>query len=169
MKRNACLVAGLLASGLSAGCVTRSFTITSDPPGMVYVNYKPYHQTPVNVPFIYYGKYHIEIYADGFETLQVDQDVPPPWYQYPGLDFFSENLWPFKLRDNHLFHYQLQPRRQEPQDEALRKGGILRNRGQSIGTAPNGPPPVGPPPPVGLPPAVEPAPPGRPGISGPGA
>src|SRR5262249_42166512 len=85
-----------------------------------------------------------------------------------GLDFFSENLWPFKLRDNHLFHYQLQPRRQEPQDEALRKGGILRNRGQSIGVSPNGPPPVGPPPPVGLPPAGEPAPPGRPGVSGPG-
>ena len=33
--------------------------------------------------FVYYGNYHFTLIKDGYETLQVDQDIPAPFYEYP--------------------------------------------------------------------------------------
>ena len=38
--------------------------------------------SPADQHFIYYGNYHFTIIANGYETLQVDQCIPRPWYQY---------------------------------------------------------------------------------------
>ncbi len=146
MKRSTGLGALLLVAGLSAGCVTRSYTIITDPPNaVVYRNGVPIGSTPTDESFLYYGNYHFTIVKEGYETLQVDQQIPSPWYEYPVIDFFSENVWPFKLRDVHTFNYQMRPLQQVSQNEVLDRARTLRSRGQAIGAPAPLPPPAQPP------------------------
>jgi hypothetical protein len=142
MKRRPWRAALLLIVGLAAaGCVTRSYTITSDPPNaVVYRNGIPIGPTPVDENFVYYGNYHFTIVKEGYETLQVDQQIASPWYQYPVIDFFSENVWPFKVCDSRTFHYHLRPLQQVRQDEVLDRARALRGRGQTIGAPAPGAP-----------------------------
>jgi hypothetical protein len=82
---------------------------------------------------VYYGRYHFTIIAEGYETLQVDQKIAAPWYQFPGLDFVSENLIPWKIVDRREFSYRLEPRRIPDTNKLLSDGQNLRNRGISLG------------------------------------
>jgi hypothetical protein len=152
MKRNAGLLALLLLAGLSPGCVTRRFVITSDPMGaMVYKDGQPIGPTPVEQYFVYYGKYKFRLVKDGYEPLDVEADVATPWYEIPGLDFFSENVCPYKYWDVQRFHYQLTPQQAVRPDDVRRRGQELRDRGKAIGTPPPGgllPIPPGPAPPA---------------------
>ncbi len=161
MKRSAALAVALVLTLLATGCVTRRFLITTDPPGaIVFRDGQPIGATPVESSFVYYGKYHFRLVKDGYEPLDVDQEVAPPWYEIIGIDFFSENIWPFTLRDRQCFHYTLQPVVQVPHDELRRRGEELRGRGRLIQ----------PPPGVVLPqhqPNPPPAPPGAPVLPAP--
>ena len=94
-----CLV--LLLVLAAPGCVRRRLTVRSNPSGaMVYFDKQPIGTTPVSTPFVYYGEYReIEVAKGGFETEKIKHKLRPPWYQYPVLDFISENLWPWEIRD----------------------------------------------------------------------
>jgi hypothetical protein len=159
MKRFAWLAGALLLTS-AAGCVTRTYVISSDPPGaIVYRNGQPIGATPVEENFVYYGKYHFRLVKDGFEPLDVDQEIPAPWYEWPPLDAVSEILNPYKLRDVHRFHYALQPALPVRPDDVRSRADALRSQGQRIGpprpapapaaapAAPAGPPESVPPPP----------------------
>jgi hypothetical protein len=133
MKRIAGLAVALVLTLLPTGCVTRRFLITTDPPGaIVYREGQPIGATPVEDSFIYYGNYHFRIVKDGYEPLDVDEKIRPPWYEIVGIDFFSENIWPFTLRDRRCFHYTLQPQVQIRHDDLRRRAEELRGRGQCI-------------------------------------
>jgi hypothetical protein len=137
MRRTACFLALLTATTLLCGCVERRFVIASDPPGsVVLVNNRPVGPTPADVPFVYYGNYHFTLVRDGYETLQVDQCVPPPWYEYPGLDFFAENLIPWTIRDVRRLNYPMQPIRNPSSNEIRDRAQDLRNRGAALGPLP---------------------------------
>ena len=141
MKRSACLALALVVAGLSAGCVTRRIMITSDPPGaIVYRDGQPIGATPVEEPFVYYGKYRYRLVKDGFQPLDVEPDVNAPWYEWPGIDFFSENLLPFHLRDVQAFHYQLLPLEAVRHDDVRSRAEELRNRGALIQPPADAPP-----------------------------
>src|ERR1700733_7421605 len=117
MKRSALLATALLTC-LGVGCGERSFVITSDPPGaMVYRNGIPLGLTPVDDHFVYYGKYNFTLTRDKCQTLHVIEDIMVPWYEYPGVDFFSENIYPFKVRDIRRLHYRLCPLQPDNQQE----------------------------------------------------
>jgi hypothetical protein len=138
----------LLALGLSAlgcGCagVDRRYVITSDPPGAVVLrNNQPIGVTPVDDHFVYYGTYHFTLIKDGYQTLQVDQKIAAPWFEYFPIDFFAETLWPFPIEDARRFHYKLELMQIPNLDNMLNRGQELRNRGKSIGpTVPEFPPP----------------------------
>jgi hypothetical protein len=125
---------------LLAGCVERRYVITSDPPGAVVLrNGQPLGATPVDDYFVYYGDYHFTLIKEGYETLQVTQHIPAPWYEYFPLDFISENLIPCQIQDVRRFHYKLEPRRAVNPDQLLNEAQNLRNRGRSVG--PEAPPP----------------------------
>jgi hypothetical protein len=129
---------GLLAISVCAaaliGCVERRYVVYTDPPGaMVLRNGQTLGATPVDDHFVYYGKYKFTIFADGYETLQVEQQIEPPWYEYVGLDFFSENLIPWTIRDRRVFQYHLEPRRVPNPKELLDQAQNLRNRGIGLG------------------------------------
>jgi hypothetical protein len=127
-------------------------TIVSDPPGAaVVVNGRHIGATPVDVPsdlFVYYGCYDILLQRDGYEPLVVRQPVPPPWYEWFPLDFFSENVYPCHIKDRRVFAYHMTPPPVVPPDDLLDRANSQRARGQM----------VGPPCPV---PAAEPPPPAR--------
>jgi hypothetical protein len=146
-----------------AGCVTRRLTIISDPPGAtVYVDNEEAGVTPCSVSYIYYGTRQITLVKDGFETRTVMQEMPAPWYEYFPIEFVSENLIPWELRDERTVEYKLLPQPLTPVSQILQRGEDLRQgvQGQRlqapaglppIGVAPGGPPPPAPAP-FGAPP-----------------
>lgn len=136
------------AAALAAGCVDRRYVVTTDPPGAVVLrNYQPIGAAPADDHFVYYGNYHFTLIKDGYTTMQVDQEVATPWYEYFPLDFISENLIPWRIEDVRRFNYRLEPLQTPPTDELLGRAQALRDRGQSVAApapAPAAPPPNGP-------------------------
>jgi hypothetical protein len=124
----------LFVLGLAAGCVERRFVITSNVPGAIVYDEKgqPMGATPVDRQFTYYGKYKFTLVKDGFETQVVEEQVKTPWYEFLGLDFVSENLLPWTIRDIRRFHYTLQPAQLVPPESVLQNGTLLRERGKVL-------------------------------------
>jgi hypothetical protein len=153
-------------------------TIISDPPGaLVRVDDTEIGTTPVSTSFVYYGTRKIQLIMPGYETLTVLQPVPMPWYQTPGLDFFSEHFAMREIRDERVLNYRLQPKRIVSTDELLQRADQLRGEGRggllqpplpvappaAVPAVPGMPPPdvIPAPPPVGTPapPTIAPLPP----------
>jgi hypothetical protein len=164
MMRNLWLAGALLAFA-GTGCVERKFVVTSEVSGspnldagaMLYVNGEQLGPTPRDVYYTYYGNYHLTLVKDGFETLQVDQKIPSPWYEWPPIDFFAENVNPFKVRDVRDFHYALMPVQGVRPEDVLNRGQLLRDRGLKVVPLPDATPPPpkpGPPPPKPGPPLI---------------
>src|SRR2546421_1747574 len=128
LRRGFWFLLGLATLLGATGCVERRMVILTDPyPGatnaIVYdEKNQPIGGTPVDKPFTYYGKYRFRIVKDGFETLDTEQHVRAPWYEWPGLDFVSENLIPWTIRDVRYFRYQMQPAQVRPPENLLREG-----------------------------------------------
>lgn len=122
--------------GLASGCVERRFVITTDPPGAVIQDEKgmPMGAAPADRQFVYYGKYRFTLVRDGFQTQIVEEDVKAPWYEWFLLDFVSENLIPWTIRDVRRFHYTMQPALIVPPEAVLKSAAELRERGLVTGT-----------------------------------
>lgn len=118
------LAAGLLAG---SGCVHRRMTIRSNPPGaQVFIDKTEVGQTPVSTEFQYYGTREIQLVKDGYETLTVKQTLYPPWYEFPVLEFFSENLSLHEHRDDHLINLQMVPQQISPVERVVESAEALR-------------------------------------------
>lgn len=65
--------------------------------------------TPASVDFTYYATREIKLIKDGYETLTVQQSYKKPWYQWPGIEFVSDNFLPVTVTNRHDITYQLQP------------------------------------------------------------
>lgn len=118
-------------------------TIRSNPPGaMVYVDdYEyPIGTTPISHHFTYYGTRKIRLVKDGYETLTVMEPLRGPWYQFPPLDFVSENLVPAEIHDQRTLTYQLVPQRVVPTEELVGRAEGLRSRAQLSGMVRSSPP-----------------------------
>jgi hypothetical protein len=145
IERLGCSLVWLLALGFCAleiGCVQRRLTIRSNPPGaLVYVDDYQVGTTPVSTDFVYYGTRKVRLVKSGYETLSVLQPIPTPWYEYPGLDFISENLVPGEIRDERVVDYQLQPQMVVPSPQLLDRAENLRHgaMGPPVPAGPAGP------------------------------
>jgi len=114
------------------GCVQRRMFIASNPPGaLVSVNNREIGVTPVATHFPYYGTYQIKVAKDGFQTLNTQQSIRPPWYEYPPFDLVSENFIPGEVRDHRTMNFNLQPRVVVPQQQLLERADALR-RGNRV-------------------------------------
>jgi hypothetical protein len=131
--RGLALVSALVLLFAVSGCVTRRVVIKSDPPGaMVYQNGQPIGPTPIEIPFVYYGTYHFRLVRDGCEPVDYYPELVAPWYQWPGIDFVTENLLPFQFRDKQTFEFKL-PDPQPVQHDAIRaRATELQERGATI-------------------------------------
>lgn len=128
------LVGVVMAAG--NGCMRRRMTVRSNPPGArVFVDKQEIGVTPASASFTYYGTREIQLVKDGFETLTVQENFQAPWYEYPPLDFVTENLWPTETRDERVLEFQLIPQQKVPQELILERAQQLRAnawQGQAI-------------------------------------
>jgi hypothetical protein len=122
-------------------------TVRSNPPGaMVYVDDYPIGTTPCSTDFTYYGTRKVRLVKDGYETLTIYQPVKTPWYQWFGIDFFSENVWPGEIRDERAYEYHMIPTVQVPNEQLISRANQLRANSQPIpgtGIVPAAAPPPG--------------------------
>jgi hypothetical protein len=92
---------------LLAGCVRRTLTVRSDPPGaLVYLNGQEFGRTPVTSDITWYGTYDVQLRKDGYETLKTRGKVIAPWWQWVPIDLAAELL---PLTDRQHLSYRLRP------------------------------------------------------------
>jgi hypothetical protein len=155
--RVALLAALALLAVCQTGCVRRRMTIRSNPPGAkVYVDDQEIGVTPVSTNFTYYATRTITLIKDGYRTEKTQHRVLPTWYQIPGVDFFSENLYPRELRDERVVDFQLVPQENIRIEDLMNRANALRENAQAGTVSPLLPDQLAPqpeqlPPPVGLP------------------
>jgi hypothetical protein len=110
---------GLLV--LSLACVERTIEVRSDPPGArVYLDREFRGVTPLRIPFHHYGMREVAVEKDGFAPQAESRTLWPPWYQIFPLDFVSECLVPFTLRDRRAYSFTL--KKSEETGPALGEG-----------------------------------------------
>jgi len=102
------IVALLCLLGLP-GCVRRTISISTEPPGaLVWLNDREVGRTPVEVDFLYYGQYDVRIEKDGCEPLMTSGTAEAPFWDWAGIDLISE-LMPFELHSRVAWDYTLEP------------------------------------------------------------
>ncbi len=141
-------------------------TIRSNPPGaLVYVDDYQIGTTPVSHDFVYYGTRKIRLVKDGYETLTVRQPFPIPWYEIFPLDFVTENLIPWEVRDERVVDLAMTPATATPPEMVVARAEQARLAAGSLPPAAAAivvqPPPATLPPPAPLVPA-SPLPPAQP-------
>jgi len=94
----------------STGCVERLLQVRSTPSGAnVYVNGDEVGKTPCDHPFSFYGTVDITLRSPGHLSHRELNTLSPPWYELFPLDFFSDLILPFTLRDVHPVEVVLVP------------------------------------------------------------
>lgn len=134
-RRRATWFAALLVSVqvLSAGgCVRRRMTVRTNPPGAtVSVDNQLIGTAPAASPFVYYGTREIRVEKDGYRTETLKTRINPPWYQYPGLDFITETLWPWEIRDERIIDVELVPQVLESSEQVVGRADQLRSQSRA--------------------------------------
>lgn len=116
----------------------RRLTIRSNPPGaLVIIDQNTIGITPCSTDYIYYGKRHIQLIRDGYETLDDNRWIAPPWYEIPPLDLVSENFYPYEIRDERIIDYQLTPLQVVPTQPLLGRAEDLRQSTRMESIAPS--------------------------------
>ncbi len=126
----------VLLCAWSAGCVQRRLTIRSNPPGaLVRIDNHDIGITPCSTDYIYYGKRHIQLVRDGYETLNDMRWIAPPWYEIPPIDVVSEHVVPWEIRDERIIDYQLLPQQMASTQQLLSRAENLRQATRLDGMA----------------------------------
>ena len=107
-------------------------TVRTNPPGAtVSIDNQVIGTTPAATSFVYYGTREFRIEKDGYRTETIRRRFNPPWYEYPGLDFIAETLWPGELRDERIIDVELVPRTIEPIENVVSRADSLRAQSQA--------------------------------------
>lgn len=110
----------------------RRLTVRSFPPGaQVFVDDQEIGTTPCSASFVYYGTRKLTLIKDGYKTETVWQTFNAPWYQVPPLDFVTENLLIYEIRDERMVDVQLLPQEIVPQQQLLDRAQLLRDSAQT--------------------------------------
>jgi hypothetical protein len=128
----------VLLAAASSGCVRRRMTVRTNPPGAtVSVDNQVIGTTPAASSFVYYGTREFRIEKDGYRTETIRRRFNPPWYEFPGLDFVSETLWPGEIRDERIIDVELVPKTLEPTENVVQRADSLRAQSHAgVVTAP---------------------------------
>jgi hypothetical protein len=120
---------------LATGCVERRFIIETEPFGAAVFNEHDIAigASPADQTFERYGVYQFRLIKDGYATSVVQENIKAPWYEWPGLDFFSENLLPFWIHDIHHLKYTMTPVEVVSPDQLKAQADMLREQGLTVG------------------------------------
>jgi len=124
-----------LAIGLcgTTGCVDRRFVVETNVPGaQVYVDGTPIGPSPADGWWEYAGKREMIAVAPGYESKVEMVRFKPKWYEYPGLDFFAEVVWPFRIEDVRRVKLDLEPTRTVNQVDLVSNADALRARATTL-------------------------------------
>ncbi|MDB5293496.1 MAG: hypothetical protein JWL69_4737 [Phycisphaerales bacterium] len=119
------MIAALILMALAGGCVQRTVTVRSSPPGaLVYLNDQEVGRTPVTRKFKWYGTYDVELRLEGYDAVKTTAKVWAPWWQIVPLDLVTEAL---PLTDNHELNFTL-----HPPSEMEEEPELMVKRGQQL-------------------------------------
>lgn len=133
----------VLVAVCCCGCIERRLTIRSDPPGALVTmsggklgTPADEHElgvTPVSVSYVHNGSRRITLVdpQGEYETLTVYERLRPRWYEVFPIEFVTENLVPFRIRDHRVLHYPMQRRSITATDPLLRRAEGLRSQAGS--------------------------------------
>lgn len=114
-----------------SGCVSRRMTFVSNPPGaMVLLDGREIGYSPASADFTWYGTRRVTMIKDGYETKTDLVTVSAPWYQWPIIEFFSDNLLPHRITDRRVYGFDLQPKLMIPDEQLRDRARQLRSEGQ---------------------------------------
>ena len=100
----------ILALLSSSGCVKRNLHVRSDPPGAtVYFNEKELGKTPLDFDFMWYAVHKVELKMEGYEPIEVLENLKSPIFFWMPLDFILE-LIPHDFWDRKELSYTLTPK-----------------------------------------------------------
>lgn len=103
---------------LCSGCVQRRLQIRSQPEGaFVSIDRQPVGSTPLSVPYTYSGTREIQLEKDGFNTVRVEQNIRPAWWDRFPISLISNNFAFRELRDDRVFDFTMEPK--EPVNQML--------------------------------------------------
>ena len=112
---------------MTAGCLERRISITSEPPGaLVWVNDVEIGRTPVDTDFTFYGDFDVRLRKDGYEPITTHKRAGAPWYEIPPFDLVATAL-PFNIDTDVTWHFDLKPQESTViGKEASEQGAIER-------------------------------------------
>ncbi len=118
-----------LAVSLLTGCVERELTINTQPQGaLVVLNDEEIGNSPVTVPFNWYGDYRLRISKSGFETLNTHRKLKGPWYDHFPFDFFAQIVYPKRIVDSYEWTFELSLKQQISREELIEKADELKKQ-----------------------------------------
>jgi hypothetical protein len=122
-----------LSAGLITGCVDRRFVVTTNVPGaQVAIDGRTIGPSPADATYDYAGWYEFRANAPGYEPLVQRHKFEPKWYDYPGLDFFAEVIWPFRIEDKREVFLEMMPARPIKNEDLISRGDALRAQAQTL-------------------------------------
>lgn len=99
----------LAAAAALPGCLQRTLTITSTPPGaLVWVNDVEVGVTPLDIDFTFYGGYDVRLRREGYEPVFEHKKIKAPLREAPVIDLAAEAI-PAKFENHVLWHFDLTP------------------------------------------------------------
>ena len=109
MSHVSCLMSIVCGLLFTSGCVHRSLTIRTEPPGAsVYVNDDLKGLSPITYDFLWYGWYRVTLRKDGYQRLDDHKELRSPPYLWIPFDLAAE-LLPLPIRDAQAWSYTLTP------------------------------------------------------------
>ncbi len=132
-RKKATVLALLATVGMSlAGCVERTITVRSDPPGArIYLDDVERGETPCTFEFNFYGHRELVLRKDGYQTSKQTVVVEAPLHSFFPLDIFFDLLWPLTIEENHPYEVVLQPLTKPDPEKLIFRARELRERLQS--------------------------------------
>ena len=122
-------VVGLITVIILSGCVERQLTINTVPQGaLVALNDEQIGESPVTVPFNWYGDYNVRISKEGFETLKTHRKLKGPWYDKFPFDLFAQVLNPKRIVDSYEWTFELAKKQQPTREELISEAKQLKSQ-----------------------------------------
>lgn len=128
MSKSVLVLAAVCVTGVVlVGCVERQLTINTEPQGaMVVLNDQQIGESPVTVPFNWYGDYWVRVSKDGYETLNTHRELEAPLHDYLPFDLFVQILYPGHIVDTYEWTFELEPQTYPTPEELIEHARSLR-------------------------------------------
>lgn len=119
-------VCAAAACALLSGCLERTVTITSEPPGaVVWMNDTEVGRTPLKTGFTYFGEYDVRVRKEGYEPISTHRTAKAPIAEAAPVDLFT-TAWPGRVKTDITWHFDLTPFQPAGEQELIERARELQ-------------------------------------------